>query len=50
MVRKIVELHGGTITACGQPDAGAVFTLEMQARPALEAAADSAEPEQAALA
>jgi signal transduction histidine kinase len=39
MVRRIVELHGGTVTVANCPDGGAAFTLRIPRCTALEAAA-----------
>ena len=39
VVRRIAELHGGSVTAANCPDGGAAFTLRIPRRAALEAAA-----------
>jgi len=35
--RKIVEHHSGTLTAWGEPDAGAVFTIVLPIRQTVDA-------------
>ena len=39
VVRRIAELHGGSVTAANCPEGGAAFTLRIPHPPALEAAA-----------
>jgi signal transduction histidine kinase len=39
MVRRIAELHGGSVTAANCPEGGVAFTLRIPRRAALEAAA-----------
>jgi signal transduction histidine kinase len=39
MVRRIAELHGGSVIAANCPDEGVAFTLQIPRRAALEAAA-----------
>jgi signal transduction histidine kinase len=39
MVRRIAELHGGSVTATNCPEGGVAFTLRIPRRAALEAAA-----------